>query len=112
SQESVQQSALFVPWSAVENALLKTVSNRSGKLLEEKLQNVKIEAQGIPVTVSQIQIDVTGQVKQDEARDSWNVTPLGITVAVGGFEISQIVERWVSGALVRVHLKAQCAPFD
>ena len=109
------ESALLIPWASLTDAVVKAVGGDSGLLMDLHVPEVQVSAQDIPVDLSDIQIQVNGRIASAPSQNGevhWSGDPLGVHIRVGAFEVSQVVQRWVSGVQVRVHLQALCHPFE
>jgi hypothetical protein len=109
------ESALLVPWGAVTDALAKVVGESDGdgkgELLDVTLPPQQFVIYDVPFEMSGINLKVSGQItKLPDQNETihWKGDPLNIEFNVQPFEISKIVEQWVDGVQVRVHLKASC----
>lgn len=113
AQETKYESALLIPWSSLTQAIVQQVSS-DDSLLDFSIDSQRVVVSEIPVQLSQIHIQVNGQVQhlgssfQNLEEVKWAGDPLRVGIEVGSFEVSKVVEQMINGIRVRAHLSARC----
>ncbi len=109
------ESALLVPWQTVTDAAIDSLSSEDGQVLKMNLPSQAVVVNDIPVELSGIQVLVNGKLNHTPNENSanpdvhWEAKDLNVQILVESFQVSQVIEEWVSGVRLRVHLEAKCS---
>lgn len=110
-----QQSevSVFIPWSTIQKSFAPEISDTQ-ELKSFDLPDQIYEADGVPVHIKGIQLDVMSQfepVSIEQGVANLKTKRLIARVRVESITASKIIEQNVGGAIVRVQLDAKCDPF-
>lgn len=113
--KKLYESAIFVPWQFLSDTALEANQVNGASHLSFALGEVQIEAEEIPVNLSNIQVEidtVLRNVGSSHRSTLWHADQMVAQITVSGFIVEKYVEQWISGVKARVHLRAECAPFQ
>lgn len=113
--KKVYESAIFVPWQFLSDSVTQAELQNGRSQLAFDLGPVTIEAEDIPINLSNIHVSVDTILKNTGSQNGetlWLAEQMNTQIQVSGFTIEKYMEQWVGGVKARIHLKATCSPFD